>query len=105
MSSRRSVFVLRLVLGVVVGGSSLELVLAQLHRATHPAFLLLGIAELAAAILFLISKTLCLGGVALIVIFAVAAIFHALHHQYGVAYLGRLRCSGMGGDHQQWRCT
>lgn len=88
MKSRGGVFLLRLVLGLVVGGSSLALVVTQLHGSRyHLAFLLLGIAELVAAILFLIPRTLRLGGLTLIVIFALAAGFHVLHRQYSVTYL------------------
>jgi hypothetical protein len=87
MNARDSVFILRLVLGLVAGGYSLVLVVSQFQGSAHPALLLLGVAELAAAILFLISRTLRLGGAALIIIFALAAIFHVVHHEYSVASL------------------
>jgi hypothetical protein len=49
--------------------------------------LLLGIAELAAAILFLIPRTIWVGGVTLIAVFGVAALFHLLHGEYSIGYL------------------
>jgi len=88
MSAQAGLTILRLVLGMVVGGYSLELIATQLHGHLHHALLvLLGLAELAGAILFLIPRTVRLGGFALIAVFAVAALFHVLHGEYSVGYL------------------
>ncbi len=61
MNARPGLLILRLVLGLVAGGYSLALVVTQLSGPTHHALLLLGLAELAAAILFLIPSTVRLG--------------------------------------------
>jgi hypothetical protein len=90
MSSRFSLIVLRVVLGLVIGGYSAALVLRQL-RSSHPHWhshaFLIGCAELLAAIFFLIPKTMRFGGVALILIMGYAMFFHLLHGEYDVAYL------------------
>jgi uncharacterized membrane protein YphA (DoxX/SURF4 family) len=88
MKRNLALFVLRLALGFVAGGYSLALVVAQLRgRAYHYPLFLLGLAELAAAILFLIPATMRLGGLALVCIFACAAAFHISHGEYNIAYL------------------
>ncbi len=87
MNTRFGLFILRLALGLVIGGYSLELVLHQIHSRTHHPLLLLALAELVAAILFLLPKTMRLGGIALIVVFVIAAAFHILHGEYNVWYL------------------
>jgi hypothetical protein len=93
MTPQVGLTMLRLVLGLVTAGYSLAMVVTQLRGRTHLsllplALLLLGLAELAAAILFLIPRTVLLGGIALIVVFAVAALFHVLHGEYySVGYL------------------
>lgn len=87
MTSRVGLSTLRFVLALVAGGYSLALVVSQLRGNTHHALVLLGLAEFAAAILFVIPTTIRLGGLALIVIFAVAALFHVLHGEYRIAYL------------------
>ncbi len=87
MTKEAALEVLRIVLGLVVGGYSAALAIHQFHSRTHGHLLVLGLAELSAAILFLIPGTVRLGGVALIVIFVLAAGFHVLHHDYNVAYL------------------
>ena len=74
--------VLRIVLALVIGWYSLALVVAQFRGHTHHALVLLGIAELVSAILFLIPRTIWLGGVMLIVVFTLAALFHLLHGEY-----------------------
>ena len=79
--------ILRFVLGLIVGGYSLELIVSQFHGRTHHPRLLLGLAELAAAILFLIPRTMRPGGIALIVVFACAALFHLLHSDYNIGNL------------------
>jgi hypothetical protein len=75
------------VLRLVVGGYSIALVQTQLRGATHHARVLLGLAELAAAILFLIPRTVRLGGILLMVVFGVAALFHMLHGEYDIGHL------------------
>lgn len=49
--------------------------------------LALGGAEVVAAVLFLMAKTARLGGIALLVIFAVAVTIHVLHGQWDVGGL------------------
>jgi uncharacterized membrane protein YjjP (DUF1212 family) len=64
------------------------LVISQLHGETHHALLLLlGIAELAAAILFLIPGTMRFGSMSLIVVFVIAAVFHLLHRELNIGNL------------------
>lgn len=87
MTAQVGLAVLRLVLALVAGGYSLALVVTQLRGHTHYALVLLALAELAAAILFLIPRTIRLGGVILIVVFTFAALFHLLHGEYNFASL------------------
>jgi hypothetical protein len=87
MNRRLSVCILRLALGLVTGGYSLALVVSQIRGRTHYVLLVLGFAEVAAAVLFLIPRTVRLGGIALIVVFVAGAGVHVLHGQYNVAYL------------------
>jgi hypothetical protein len=75
------------VLGLVTGSYSLALILTQIRGDTHHALLMLGIAEMAAAILFLIPRTMWFGGIGLMVVFAVAALFHVLHGDYNIGNL------------------
>jgi hypothetical protein len=88
MNTRPGLLILRLVLGLVAGGYSVALGVTQLSGDTHYALLLLALAEIAAAILFLIPSTVRLGGIALIAVFALAALFHVLHgDDYSIGYL------------------
>ncbi len=87
MRALPGLLILRLVLGLVVGGYSLALVVAQFSGGIHHALLLLGLAEFVAAVLFLIPRTVRLGGIALIAVFAFAALFHVLHGDSSVGYL------------------
>jgi len=87
MNPQRGIAILRCVLGVVVGGYSVALVVSQLRGEAHHALLLLGLAELVAAILFLIPRTLRIGGISLIVVFAIAAVFHLLHREFNIGSL------------------
>lgn len=87
MNRQANLTVLRLVLGLVVGGYSVALVEAQLRGPTHHALVSLGLAELAAAILFLIPRTVRPGGISLMVVFGVAALFHLLHGEYDIGHL------------------
>ena len=87
MSQPGALLILRFVLGFVVGGYSLALVTAQLRGHTHYPLLILAVAELAAAIVFLMPRGVRLGGISLIVIFVIAATFHFLHGEYNVANL------------------
>jgi hypothetical protein len=87
MNKELSLTILRIVLGVVVGGYSAALAIHQLHGNTHIPLLVLAIAELIAAILLLIPRTVRVGGIALIVVFAIAAVFHILHGEFDVAFL------------------
>ncbi len=79
--------ILRFVLGLVISGYSVALAISQLRGSTHSPLLALAIAETVAAVLFLLPKTMRLGGVALIIIFALAAALHVAHGEYNVAYL------------------
>jgi len=83
VTSRGSIRLLQIVLGVVLCFYSVELVLAQLRGPHHShAFLfllILGAAEAVAAALFLFE--IRKGGMALLVVFAAAAAFHLLHGQ------------------------
>jgi hypothetical protein len=88
MNTRMGLSILRFVLGLVVGGYSLALIRTQISGRTHHALIFLGLAELAAAILFLIPATVRLGGISLIVVFLSAAAFHVLHGEYDIGYLG-----------------
>jgi Ca2+/Na+ antiporter len=87
MSGKTSISILRVVLGVVLAGYSAVLVMHQLHGKTHTPLLVLGAAELVAAILFLVPRTSRWGGLALLLVFASAACIHLLHGEYDVAFL------------------
>jgi hypothetical protein len=87
MTEQLGLTILRLVLGFVAGGYSAALVVAELRGEGRHPLVLLGVVELSAAILFLIPTTMRLGGITLIVVFAVAAIFHVLHDEYSIGYL------------------
>ncbi len=82
MSGQAGLTILRFVLGIVVGAYSFELIVTQLRGHPHHLLLILALAELAGAILFLIPRTLRLGGFTLIAVFAAASLFHVLHGDY-----------------------
>ena len=87
MSGRLSISILRVVLGVVLAFYSAQLVVHQLHgRMQFPAFVL-GVAELVAAIVFLLPRMARCGGIALIIVFMCAAGFHIAHGDYNVGFL------------------
>jgi len=89
-----AICVLRYILGVVV---LIESVLTAIHyqaiaAASHIGLpsefvLVLALAETIAALLLLIPRTLKIGAVALIVVFALAAVVHILHGQYDIGNL------------------
>ena len=85
MNTKMSLRILQVLLGVVLFLYSAELVIEQLHADHHsPAFfalLILGSIEALAAVVFLFVTPI--GGPALLVTFAAAAIFHILHGQPG----------------------
>lgn len=87
MKAPSALTLLRIVLGLVLGWYSLALVLSQLHHGLHHFLLLLGLAELVAAILFLIPRTARCGGIALLIVLALAALFHLLHGEYNIGNL------------------
>lgn len=87
MTRQMSITTLRLVLGIVVGGYSLALIMTQLRGDAHHVLVLVGVAELVGAILFLNPRTGRAGGIILIVVFGVAALFHVLHGEYSIGYL------------------
>jgi len=95
MTARAAIRVLQIVLGVMLCIYSLHLVHGQLRSPNHHAhlfvFLLaLGAAEAVAAIVFLFDVRR--GGAALLVVFAVAALFHLLRGQ--VMDVGQLAIYG-----------
>jgi hypothetical protein len=82
-AARRSIWLLNVVLGVVLCAYSMRLIWEQLHsphrgHAFH-FHLMLGLAEGIAALLFLIWQRPA--GIALLLIFVVAALFHLLNGQ------------------------
>lgn len=87
MNTQVGLTTLKLVLGLVVGAYSLALLVMQFRGRPHHALVMLGLVELAAAILFLIPRTVKLGGISLIVVFAFAALFHILRGEYSMGYL------------------
>lgn len=84
---RTALAVLKVVLGVVIAFYSALLIYTQLRGHVNAPFLALGLAELLAAILFLIPQTMKAGGLALIVIFVAGALLHVLHRDYNVGNL------------------
>jgi hypothetical protein len=87
MNSRTGLLILRIALGVVVGVNSAALVVSQVRGHPQHALLVLGLTELVAAILFLIPRTVRLGGISLMVVFAAAALFHFLHGESSIGFL------------------
>jgi uncharacterized membrane protein len=88
MNEPLAVTTLRVVLALVVGAYSVALIVTELRGHPHHALLLLGIVEVAGAILLLIPKTARIGGITLIAVFGLAALFHALHGEmYTIGYL------------------
>jgi hypothetical protein len=85
VNAKVSLRVLQIVLGAVLFIYSAQLVMGQLHARHHQlaffAFLILGIAEAAGALMFLVSAGV--GGPVLLATFAAAALLHALHGQFG----------------------
>jgi uncharacterized membrane protein YphA (DoxX/SURF4 family) len=91
---RAAIQVLRWTLGLVVLWESYRFAFSagsaqHLHAMGLPSWIapLLGGLEIAAAVLFLMAKTARLGGVSLLVIFAVAVVLHFMHRQYDVGAL------------------
>jgi len=89
-----SICVLRYVVGVVILIESVitaihyQAVAAASHIGLRSEFvLILASAEAVAAILLLLPRTLKIGAIAMIVVFAVAAIVHLLHGQYDIGNL------------------
>jgi hypothetical protein len=87
MSGRFSISILRVVLGVVLAVYSAQLAIHQLHGRMHLPLFVLAVAELGAAIVFLLPRMVRCGGIALIVVFVCAAGIHIAHGEYDVAYL------------------
>ena len=85
MNTKMSLRILQTVLGVVLFVYSAELAIEQLHAAHHSAvyfaLLILGSVEAVAVVVFLFATPI--GGPALLVTLAGAAIFHILHGQAG----------------------
>lgn len=91
MSRNAAIFVLRWIVGLISGLGALRLfIVLSHHGAGHlPTNILRVIcaAELAAAVFFLIPRTMRAGGVALLVVYAVAAALHLLHGEYDISNL------------------
>ena len=84
---RTAICILKVTLGIVVAFYSALLVFTQLHGHIQAPFFALGLAELVAAILFLIPQTTRPGGIALIVIFVAGALLHVTHRSYNIGNL------------------
>ena len=91
---RAAIQLLRWTLGLVVLWESLRFVssagsVQHLHAMGLPPWfaVVLGGAEIAAAVLFLMAKTARVGGVALLIIFAIAVTIHLLHGRWDVGEL------------------
>jgi len=93
MTLRRAMLGLQWTLGVVVFAEAALLVFSVPAHAAHglgvPVALLraLALAEMLAAALFVIRPTVVIGGIALIGIFALAIVIHAVHGQANVGAL------------------
>jgi hypothetical protein len=91
MNAKTSLRFLQIVLGAVLFLYSVQLVIGQLHGGRHRhagfLFLILGVVEAAAALIFLLRASI--GGPLLIGVFAVAAALHLLHGQ--IEPIGSLR--------------
>ena len=85
MSTKTSLRILQIVLGVVLCAYSVELVVAQFHSGHHGhtffVFLILGAAEAVAAAAFIFAASV--GGPVLLATFAFAAGLHVLHGELG----------------------
>jgi hypothetical protein len=85
MSSKASLRILQIALGVVLCAYSVELVVAQFHSGHHGhtffVFLILGAVEAAAAATFLFAASA--GGSVLLATFAFAGALHLLHGEVG----------------------
>jgi hypothetical protein len=79
MTESFAITTLRIVLALVVGFYGAALVVTEFRGEPHHALLLLGVVEVAGAILLLIPKTVRIGGITLIAVFGFAALFHGLH--------------------------
>ena len=90
MSAKLSLRILQIVLGLVLCFFSLQLVWAQFHSGHHGhaffVFLILGIVEAAAALVFLFATSI--GGPILLATFAFAAALHILQGE--VSHVGIL---------------
>ena len=91
---KAAIQVLRWTLGLVVAWESFRFAFSagsarHLHAMGLPGWFafVFGGAEIVAAVLFLMAKTARLGGIALLVIFAIAVTIHVLHGQWDVGGL------------------
>jgi hypothetical protein len=93
MIPRKAILGLQWTLGVVVFAESALLLVSRHTHVAPPMGVPLAVltalasAEMLAAILFLIPRTVVIGGVALLVIFALAIVIHLLHGQTNVGAL------------------
>jgi hypothetical protein len=86
-----SVLILRCAVALVtiLGGARLLITLSHHGIAHLPTNVLrvIGVAEIVAAVFFLIPRTIKLGGVALLAVYAAAATVHLLHGEYDISNL------------------
>ena len=91
MKKNMAIFVLRWVVALISGFGALRLFIALSHHGVGhlPTNVLrvICVAEIVAAVFFLIPRTIKLGGVALLVVYAVAATVHLLHGEYNISNL------------------
>lgn len=91
MSRNTAVFVLRWMVGLISAFGALSLFMALAHHGIGhlPTNILRAIcvAEIVAAVFFLIPRTMRSGGVGLLVVYAVAAAVHLLHGEYDISNL------------------
>ena len=91
MKKNMAIFVLRWVVALISGFGALRLFIALTHHGVGhlPTNVLrvICVAEIVAAVFFLFPRTIKLGGVALLVVYAVAATMHLLHGDYDVSKL------------------
>ena len=99
MSRNTAVFVLRWMVGLISALGAVRLFLALTHHGVGhlPANILRAIcvAEIVAAVFFLIPRTIRSGGVGLLVVYAVAAAVHLLHGEYDISNLLLLSASAL----------
>jgi hypothetical protein len=91
MKKNTAIFVLRWVVALISGFGALRLFIALSHHGVGHlptnVLRLICVAEIVAAVFFLIPRTIKMGGVGLLVVYAVAATVHLLHGEYNISNL------------------